>query len=289
MRKLINKLYRISLKLMLTLKALRKFYRNGGYTGYTIAKIDYGKILADKTVLVTGGSSGIGLSIAKKFIEQGATVVITGRDKEKLSKAADDINNSRLIEMVWDIGEVGKTETMLDRCLEHTKGKLDILINNAGLIGNTSFLDVTEKNWDEVYRVNSKGLYFLTQAVCKYWISGSEKKTRKVINITSQGGYVGATYPYRMTKWDIAGLTQGLGIKMANSGIIINGIAPGIIATAMQPGLDASAENIFIPSNPVERFGFTDEIAELALFLSGDAANFIVGQTIVCDGGFSIK
>lgn len=92
-----------------------------------------------------------------------------------------------------------------------------------------------------------------------------------------------------MTKWDIAGLTQGLGIKLAPHGIIINGIAPGIIATEMQAGLLNMKENIYSPMNPIKRYALPEEIAELALFLMSNASNFIVGQTIVCDGGYSLK
>jgi len=92
-----------------------------------------------------------------------------------------------------------------------------------------------------------------------------------------------------MTKWDIAGLTQGLGIKLAPYGIIVNGIAPGITATNMLPGYLNRKENVYCSQNPIKRFSFPEEIAELAIFLISDAGNFIVGQTIICDGGYSLK
>lgn len=168
-------------------------------------------------------------------------------------------------------------------------GEIDILINNAGVIGNTEFLNVSGIEWDEVYTTNSKALFFLTQSVCKDWLKNKKVKTKKIINISSQGGYVGAIYPYRMTKWDVAGLTQGLGIELANKKIIVNGIAPGIIATRMQPDININDGNNFCPHNPIKRFALPEEIAEIALFLASDSSNFIVGQTIVCDGGYSIK
>ena len=100
---------------------------------------------------------------------------------------------------------------------------------------------------------------------------------------------MGATFPYRMTKWDIAGLTQGLGLKLAPQGIIVNGIAPGLTATPAMPALLDQRENVYCSQNPVQRISLPAEIAELAVFLMSDAANFIVGQTIVCDGGYSLR
>lgn len=276
-------------KSRLTVKALKKFYKRGGYTHYTIANIQYDQILRGKKILVTGGSTGIGFSIAKKCLSVGASVLITGRSLDKLEEASLELNNPNLKYVVWDISDIKSLNEKLQEATELLGGDIDILVNNAGIIGSTNFPNISEETWDRVYSINSKGLYFLTQEVCKIWMSRKAKdKMKKVINISSQGGFVGATYPYRLTKWDIAGLTQGLGVRLAPEGIIVNGIAPGVIATRMQPNISSNSENIFQP-NPVERYAFPEEIAELAIFLMGNGSNFIVGQTIVCDGGYSIK
>ncbi|MDD2493680.1 MAG: SDR family NAD(P)-dependent oxidoreductase, partial [Tissierellia bacterium] len=243
-----------------------------------------------KNILITGGSTGIGFHIARKCISEGANVIITGRNENKLIYAKEIINNERLKTIVWDISNIEQLEEKLNNAESLLNGKIDILVNNAGILNGTQFFDVTERIWDDIYSINSKGLYFLTQALCKRWLRDkSNNRNKKIINISSQGGFVGATYPYRMTKWDIAGLTQGLGIKLAPLGIIVNGIAPGIIATGMQTGYLNQKNNVFCTQNPVERFALPEEIAELALFLMSDASNFIIGQTIVCDGGYSIK
>lgn len=267
----------------------KKIFRDGGYTKVNISFINYGEVLNGKKILITGGSSGIGLSIANKCLDEGATVLITGRNIDKLEKTLLKADNDRLKILVWDIS---KTDQIQEKVLESEKllgGEIDILVNNAGIINGKNFPDVTEEIWDKIYSVNSRGLFFLTQYVSKQWLNNKERLQKKIINISSQGGFVGATYPYRMTKWDVAGLTQGLGIKLAPFGIIVNGIAPGIIATEMQPKLINQGENLYSPLNPIQRFALPEEISELAIFLMNDSSNFIVGQTIVCDGGFTLK
>lgn len=277
-------------KSRLTIRALKKFYKRGGYTHYTIANIQYEQILRGKKILITGGSTGIGFSIAKKCLSVGASVVITGRSVDKLKEASLELNNPNLKYVVWDISDIKSLNQKLQESTSLLGGDIDILVNNAGVIDTTTFPNVSEEVWDKVYSINSKGLYLLTQEVCKVWMKRKSKENiKKVINISSQGGFVGATYPYRLTKWDIAGFTQGLGVRLASEGIIVNGIAPGVIATRMQPNISINNENIFYPLNPVERYAFPEEIGELAVFLISDVSNFIVGQTIVCDGGFSIK
>lgn len=267
--------------------SLKRIYRRGGYATHKIAIIHGERRLASKRILITGGGSGIGLAIAKKCISEGARVLVTGRDAVRLNKAASIINNPRLQLLEWDVSKTDIMSSKVERACELLEGDIDILVNNAGVINTVQFPDVTEKHWDYVYSINSRGLFFLTQTLCKKWMQGEGGK--KIINISSQGGFVGATYPYRMTKWDVAGFTQGLGVKMAPHGIIVNGIAPGIIATDMQPDCQNDGDNVFCELNPIGRFAFPDEVAELAAFLMCDSSNFIVGQTIVCDGGFSLK
>lgn len=289
MKKIAHKILNIIRRVPLMVKSLRNIYRYGGYSTVKIASVNHGEILKGKNVLITGGSTGIGLCIAEKCLQEGAKVVITGRSESKLKQAMEKLNNSSLKMFAWDISQTPRIEEGIKNSKLLLGGDIDILINNAGIVNGVTFPNVTEEIWDKIYATNSKGLFFLTQSLCDQWIKAKNNKIKKVINLSSQGGFVGATYPYRMTKWDIAGLTQGLGIKLAPYGIIVNGIAPGIIATDMQPSCINQKENVYCSQNPVERFGLPEEIAELAIFLMSDAASFIVGQTIVCDGGYSLK
>ncbi len=289
MRNIIEKIIRMLNKMFLMIKSFGKIYKYGGYSTFNLSMINYGNILKGKRILITGGGSGIGRSIAEKCLKEGASVLITGRNYDKLKATYDELNNPSLKLLVWDVSQIVEINNNIAKAEELLDGQIDILVNNAGVIMGRNFPNVTEEVWDKVYATNSKGLFFLTQSICDKWMKDKSQRIRKIINISSQGAFVGATYPYRMSKWDIAGLTQGLGLKLASQKIIVNGIAPGIIATKMQQNFLKQKDNIFCNLNPLERFALPEEIAELALFLISDASNFIVGQTIVCDGGFSLK
>lgn len=165
-------------------------------------------------------------------------------------------------------------------------GKIDILVNNAGTYAHTHFPNVSENDWDRVYSTNSKGTFFLTQEVCKHWEDNTLETIKKIINISSQGAFVGANNAYRMSKWDIRGLTEYLGQALSSKGIIVNSVAPGLIMTDMQPKFQKQGDNLYTDLNKLHRLALPEEIAELAVFLMSDSANFIVGQTILCDGGY---
>ncbi|MFH2123675.1 MAG: SDR family oxidoreductase [Pseudomonadota bacterium] len=289
MKNILRKIFYATQRILLMISSLRKIYRRGGYATFNIAYVNNGETLRGKKILITGGSAGIGFCIARKCIQEGAEVVITGRDESKLLDASKKISSPSLKTLVWDVGQIAALDQGIATTIELLGGEIDILVNNAGIIDGIDFPNVPEEVWDKIYAINSKGVFFITQALCKGWMQNINGSLKKVINISSQGGFVGASYPYRMTKWDIAGLTQGLGMKLAPHGIIVNGIAPGIIVTAMQPDLLNQKENVYHPLTPLQRYALPEEIAELAAFLMGDSANFIVGQTIVCDGGFSLK
>lgn len=288
--RMINRVTNFISRLFQTAKMLRKYWREGDIVKVNISQIQYGGILEDKRVLITGGGSGIGLAIARKCIAEGATVLITGRNNEKLLRAAKQLNSPLLKTLVWDVSEVAKHESKYAEALELVGNQFDVLVNNAGVLGgNRQFLDLTEKVWDDIYSVNSKGLVFLTQCIVRNWIK--QKHKGKIINMSSMRGTLGVQDgPYGMSKWSLNGLTHGLGLKLARYGIIVNGIAPGIIVTESIAikNIDVK-ENIYFGQVPVSRLGLPEEIAELAIFLMSDATNYIVGQTIICDGGYTLK
>jgi NAD(P)-dependent dehydrogenase (short-subunit alcohol dehydrogenase family) len=289
LRNIIRCIHAFLCRFLLVMKSLGAIIKYGGYVEANISFIKHGQLLSSKHIIITGGSTGIGLAIAKNSINEGATVLITGRSTEKLASAAREISSDSLKTLVWDVGSMETMKIKTQEAIDLLGGRVDILINNAGILLGGDFPNVKEATWDEVYKVNSKGTFFLCQEVCSHWLAEPKPRVRKILNISSQGGFVGATYPYRMTKWDIAGLTQGLGIKLAEHGILVNGIAPGVVATGMQPSCVKQADNLFYLGNPLGRFALPEEIAELAIFMMTDASNFLVGQTIVCDGGYSLK
>ncbi len=268
-----------------TIKYLPAFWKTGGVTKVIITKIDCKNSLSGKKVLVTGGSSGIGLAIAEKLISCGAEVVITGRKAHKLEQAKHKISSEKLHTLVWDISDISKIPDHMKKITSLVDGHLDILVNNAGiLIKGQDFFTLNESVWNKTYATNIKGAYFLSQHVSNEWIKN--KKSGKILNISSQGGFCAASYPYRMTKWDMVGLTKGLGKLLAPHNILVNGIAPGMIATEM---ISRSSENIYSDLQVNKRLGLPEEIAELAYFLLSPACTNIIGQTIICDGGFTLN
>jgi len=273
-----------------TAKQVRKCWLAGGVTLVRVTQIQRGQVLKGKRVLVTGGGSGIGLAIAEKCIEEGADVLITGRSESRLRKATEKLNDVHLHSLVWDVSIVGELNEKLSEAVQIIGGEFDVLVNNAGLLGGSGrFHEHCEERWDEITNVNAKGLVFLTQAVVRRWRASNNRG--KIINMSSMRGSLGVVDgPYGMSKWGVNGFTQGLGLQLAPHGIIVNGIAPGIIATdsISIKGVDVGG-NAFLKGNPVARIGLSEEIAEIALFLMSDAANYIVGQTIVCDGGYSLR
>ncbi|CAM2979079.1 SDR family NAD(P)-dependent oxidoreductase [Shewanella loihica] len=286
---IINKAFYIIKKTLIAINSIKRIYKQGGYTKLEVKQVSGDDLLKGKKILVTGGGSGIGLAIAKRALNRGASVLICGRDKIKLDNVIKEVDDSNLKMLSLDVSDISSHKDSLEQAVQLLGGEIDILVNNAGIIDGADFLQVSEETWDRIYAVNCKGMYFLSQSICSRWINKGCTNGRRILNISSQGGYVAATYPYRLSKWDVVGMTQGLALKLAPLGILVNGLAPGIVATDMQKDLVKDDTNAFLPLNPLQRHASPDEIAELAVFLVSDSCSFIVGQTIVCDGGFILK
>lgn len=265
-------------------------YKYGGYVKAIVSEINYGGLFtADDVILVSGGSKGIGLSIAKKLIKEGATVIITGRSHSSLKEVSGSIDSDRLHVLELDISKTDFFDSKIAE-IEGTIGKpITALINNAGIYSTTHFPDVTEEDAIKVYNTNTIGTLLLSQCLCKRWNTSESHRIHKIINISSQGGFVGANNAYRMTKWGIRGLTAYMGKALSRRNIIVNGVAPGIVLTDMQPNFKKQGDNLSTPLTPTGRIALPMEIAELVAFLLSNAANNIVGQTICCDGGYSLN
>lgn len=245
-----------------------------------VSTINYVDLLKDKNVLITGGSSGIGLAIAKKCLSLGAKVVVTGRNIGKLNDVSAQINNKNFFTIEWDISQVNKASEKISEVLQKI-GKIDILVNNSGIYTHDTFFSIDEKIFDDVMNTNIKGLFFTTKVIVEYFIQNCIKG--KVINIGSIRSIQGTTEPYGISKWGVRGLTNGLAKDLIKYGVIVNAVAPGVTATGINNidiGKDASNNSALN-----NRVATAEEIAEIAVFLASDAANHIIGQTIVCDGG----
>jgi 3-oxoacyl-[acyl-carrier protein] reductase len=235
-------------------------------------------LLNGKTALISGGSSGIGLAIAKKLKSAGCKVIIAGRNSKKLEKAANDFNLEYVVLNVSDIKETNLKITEISK-----KEKIDILINSAGVHCQDKFGNVSEEAWDNVLDINVKGLYFLSQTIANDMILKNIKG--HILNISSASSLKPSWTPYEISKRAVDGITQGMAHKLIAHGITVNGIAPGPTATPMLLFEDEKKTDLSWPANPSGRVSTVEEIAELALFMVAGTGNGIVGDTVFLTGG----
>ena len=244
------------------------------------------RILEGKIVLITGGSSGIGFAFAKKFIEVGAKVIIAGTNEEKLKKCLDEIENKDSVRtLVLNVLEVpslpGKVAEALNLFPEH---RIDILVNSAGVRNELGFLTTTEEDYDHVMDVNMKGTFFMSQAIAKYMIENKIKG--HILNLASSSSKRPAWNAYQVSKWGVRGFTTGLADTLSEYGIVVNAIAPGPVATPFMGFHDGG--NCTLEKQPMHRYAYPKEIAELAAFMISDLGNLIIGDTFFISGGSGV-
>ena len=242
-----------------------------------------------RKALVTGASRGIGYAIAKKLVQNGDAVVITGRNKETLERAAAELGKN-VFPMVWDAAEFDKAEEKIREAAEMLGG-LDIVINNAGIFARRSewdkrsLLQTTAKEWQEVIDVNASAVFFTMQASVNYMLKNAVKGN--ILNITSVAGEEPVFGAYGGSKILATGLTRGWGKMFASDGITINGIAPGPVATEMNNWHEG--DSMKHDRIPYGRFATVDEVAALAMYLLEEKAKMICGETVIIDGAYSIR
>ena len=229
--------------------------------------------------IVSGGSSGIGFSIAKKLSENGCKVYILGRNKEKLEKAALEIG---CLYKIVDVSDVNQIKNAVNEI--YAKDMPNLLVNSAGVNINEPFGVVTEKGWDACFNINVKGTYFLSQAVTnqmkKYKIKGH------VLNLSSASALRPCYSVYVISKHLIKDITEGMAQALIPHGIVVNAIAPGPTATPMMQ--KEADENLYFANNPTLRMASVEEIANLALYMLSDLGAYIVGSTFYITGGGGI-
>ena len=247
----------------------------------------YGESLKDRTILITGGTSGIGYSIALQCVRNGADVVITSRNIEKLNFAkqrlVEELNceENRISILQMDQKDVLTFKNMiLNACNLVPKKKIDTLVNNAGVSAGASIGATNEHDFMDTIETNLKGTYFLTQEFVNYLIENDIHGN--ILNISSVSGIRPAISPYMISKWGINGLTAGLAKRYISYGIVVNGIAPGPTTTAM---LKKDGSNLNYENSPAKRFTTPIEIANLAVFLISAYGRMIVGDTVYMTGG----
>lgn len=246
-------------------------------------------LLKNKVALITGGSSGIGLAIAKSFIQSGARVIICGTNANKLENALKMLNQNKeedlakgLICNVRDVQQFDKK--VREAAALFIENRIDILVNSAGVISKHNFWDTDENDYDSLMDINTKGTFFMCQAVARLMVEKNVKG--HILNVSSSSALRPAWTPYQMSKWAIKGFTLGLADTLLPYGIIVNAIAPGQTATPMF-SVDTS-ETIYNENVPVKRYILPEEIASLAVFMVSGAGDMIVGDTFYMTGGSGV-
>ncbi len=243
--------------------------------------------LKDKVAIITGAGSGIGRAIAQAYATEGAKVVVTGHHVASCKETVKLITGSggHAIAVAADVSKTKDNQAMVAAAVKEY-GRLDILVNCAGVVLQSSLQEMTEEQWDEVIDVDLKGTFL----GLKYAVPEMEKAGKgKVINITSIAGIVGFSQiaAYCAAKGGVIALTKEAAVEYAPKRINVNAIAPGVIKTKMTDSFlgDKKMADQFKAQIPYPRFGEPEDIAHLAVYLASDESDFVNGETVVIDGG----
>jgi gluconate 5-dehydrogenase len=246
--------------------------------------------LTGKVALVTGAWRGLGYAMAQGLAEAGATVVLNGRRQPELDAAARTLVDLglRASSVVFDVAERAAVRAGVD-AVAARHGRIDILINNAGIQRRNPLVDFKQEDWDAIMATNLTAPFLVSQAVLPGMIA---RKAGKIIHVASLMSDLArpTVVPYTAAKGGVRQLTRGMAVELAPHNIQVNAIAPGYFATEMNRALIDNAEfNAWVcKRTPAGRWGEPAEIAGLAVFLSSSAANYITGQLLVIDGGMSV-
>ncbi len=240
--------------------------------------------LTDKTALVTGATGGIGGAIARALHKQGATVAISGRQKDKLDALAAELG-SRVHVCPCDLADKAQVAKLIDEAIAKL-GRLDILVNNAGLTKDNLFMVMKDDQWDDVIAVNLTSTFMLMRAAARSMMRAKTGYGR-IVNISSVSGIIGnpGQGNYAASKAGMIGMSKSLAREVASRGITVNCIAPGFISTPMTDALNEKQVAAIKDAIPAQRFGTPDDIAAATVYLAAAEAGYMTGQTLHVNGG----
>ncbi len=240
----------------------------------------------DKVVIVTGGSRGIGRALSRGFAAEGAHVVINYSSDDAAAKSlADEIrgNGQSAVILKGDVSSTSQVNAMVREVLA-LYNRIDVLVNNAGIIRDRLMMVMSEEDWDRVIEVNLKGAFVWSKAVLKTMIG---QRCGRIINIVSPSAITGrpGQANYAASKGGLISLTKTLSKELARFEITVNAVCPGIINTDLVEKLEPDVKEDLLRLIPMKRFGTTEDVAEAVLFLASEAARYITGQVLCIDGG----
>ncbi len=251
-----------------------------------VGQLNNGELLKDKNIVIIGGSSGIGLEIAKRAYLQGGNIIISSSNENKLKNVISSIGESAIY-IAYDITNINKCATFLNKCEEKFNGKIDILICSNGIsLHEGSFKNVTEEGFDKQFNTNLKGTYFLS---CEFLKRKERDNEGNLIIISSETADQCYDIPYGMTKAAINSMICAFSRREYQNGIRVNGIAPGVVETEMTKEYAMIINGDYSRSNAMGRVLIPEEIAETAIFLMSDLSKCVSGEIIHCNGGNHLK
>jgi len=246
----------------------------------------------DKTVIITGGNSGIGKAAAVLFANEGARVMVADLSENLDGELANAIiaTNSEVGYIKVDVTEAEQVEQMIQQTIS-LWGRFDILVNSAGVLGPRIRTDkYPEADFDKIIDINVKGLWQCMKTALRYF---TEQRSGNIVNIASVAGHLGMVghIAYSASKHAVVGMTKTAAIEFAKYGIRINAVCPGFTQTPMMEGADTDAAYLeaLQYATPMKRFGKPEEIASAILYLAADESSFITGQSLIADGGLILQ
>ena len=244
-------------------------------------------MLKDKVCIVTGAGKGFGEEIAKEFYAQGAKLALITRSKEDIDNLMVKFDSERVLSICGDVSDGNIVSQFISQTINKF-GVIDVLVNNAGMRFRKEFLDISNDELDQVLDVNLKSMVFLCQKVLPYMIKNN---SGKIINMSSIAGTLGFANlsGYVISKAAIIGLTKSLAVEFADRNIQINALAPGFCKTSYFENFQEHKElyDFTLSRTPMNRWGYSKEIADVCVFLASDMSNYMTGEVLKVDGGWS--
>jgi len=238
--------------------------------------------LENKNIIVTGASGGIGNAIIKKLSDAGANILASGTKIEKLEELKKNFEGIKILQ--FDISQSDKIEEFIENATNELGGRLDVIVNNAGITQDNLAIRMSLDEWQKVININLTSTFLMSKFAIKKML---KNKSGKIVNITSVVGHTGnlGQANYTASKAGIVAMSKSLAIEYAKKNININCISPGFIKTAMTDKIDDKFKEVIVSKIPSARLGEPDDIANAVLFLSSDQSNYVNGETLHVNGG----